>query len=59
MLINFELAEKYEGLPKGCWRCRYLKECRRPKEEGWKCYNGCRIINEKRKRENGNESGKK
>ena len=27
--------------------CKYLKECRRPKEEGWKCYDGCRIIKEK------------
>ena len=54
MLINFELEEKYEGLPKGCWRCKYLTECRRPKEEGWKCYDGCRIIKEKQRiRKNG------
>jgi hypothetical protein len=26
-----------------------LEECRRPKEEGWKCYNGCRIIKEKQR----------
>ena len=37
----------YKGLPRGCWNCKYLAECRRPKEEGWKCYNGCRIIKEK------------
>ena len=47
MLINFELEEKYRGLPKGCWRCEYLMECRRPKEENWKCYNGCRKIKER------------
>ena len=55
MLLNSELEEKYEGLPKGCWRCKYLEECRRPKEEGWKCYNGCRIIKE---RENQTTKGK-
>ena len=37
----------YKGLSRGCWRCKYLKECRRPKEEGWKCYDGCRFIKEK------------
>jgi len=51
MLINFELEEKYRGLPKGCWRCRYLTECRRPKEEEWKCYNGCRVIKEREEKE--------
>ena len=51
MLINAELAYKYEGLPKGCWRCQYLTECRRPKEEGWKCYNGCIVIKEKEEKE--------
>ena len=45
----FKLEEKYRGLPKGCWRCKYLNECRRPKEEGWKCYDGCRIIKEKQR----------
>ena len=37
--------EKYEGLPRGCWDCELLGMCRRPKSEGWKCYNGCIIIN--------------
>ena len=44
--LGLPSEEKYRGLPKGCWRCKYLSECRRPKEEGWKCYNGCRIIKE-------------
>ena len=35
----------YKGLPRGCWRCEVLGLCRRPKEEGWKCYNGCMLIN--------------
>jgi len=48
MVLNWENERKYEGLPRGCWNCKYLAECRRPKEEGWKCYNGCRVINEKR-----------
>ena len=51
MLINFELERKYEGLPKGCWRCKYLEKCRRPKEEGWKCYNGCIVIKERDEQE--------
>jgi len=54
---EFDKRKEYKGLPRGCWGCEVLGLCRRPKEEGWKCYNGCRIINEKRKRENGN--GKK
>jgi len=47
MVLNWENESKYEGLPRGCWNCKYLTECRRPKEEGWKCYNGCRVIKEK------------
>ena len=44
----------YKGLPRGCWHCEVLGLCRRPKEEGWKCYDGCRIIKEKRRiRKNG------
>ena len=46
-ILNWENETKYEGLPRGCWNCKYLSECRRPKEEGWKCYNGCRVIKEK------------
>ena len=45
----FELPDiiRYWGLPRGCWHCEVLGMCRRPKEEGWKCYNGCRVIKEK------------
>ena len=39
--------KEYKGLPRGCWDCEVLGLCRRPKEEGWKCDNGCKIINEK------------
>lgn len=35
----------YKGLPRGCWHCEVLGLCRRPKEEGWKCYSGCMLIN--------------
>ena len=44
-----EIPERriYKGLPRGCWHCELLGICRRPKEEGWKCYNGCRKINER------------
>lgn len=42
--------KKYEGLPKGCWHCELLGMCRRPKEEGWKCYHGCLIINARKER---------
>ena len=37
--------EEYEGLPKGCWYCELLGMCRRPKEQGWKCYRGCLLLN--------------
>ena len=42
-----EIPERrmYQGLPRGCWHCEVLGLCRRPKEEGWKCYNGCLVIN--------------
>ena len=43
---------RYEGLPKGCWHCPLLGICRRPKEQGWKCYRGCMIINAREKEEN-------
>lgn len=39
----------YKGLPRGCWDREVLGLCRRPKEDRWKCYNGCRIINGKRR----------
>ena len=38
-----EDKKKYEGLPYGCWHCEVLGMCRRPKEQGWKCYNGCML----------------
>lgn len=37
--------QTYRGLPRGCWHCEVLGLCRRPKEEGWKCYNGCMVMN--------------
>ncbi len=42
-----EMQEKYEGLPRGCWDCELLGMCRRPKEQNWKCYDGCMLINQK------------
>ena len=42
---------RYWGLPRGCRYCELLGICRRPKEEGWKCYNGCRKIKEREERE--------
>ena len=43
----FELPDiiRYWGLPRGCWHCEVLGLCRRPKKEGWKCYNGCMVLN--------------
>lgn len=49
MIMNAERAEKYKGLPRGCWDCRYLKNCRAPKEEGCKCYDDCRKTKRKKK----------
>ena len=42
---------EYWGLPRGCWYCELLGICRRPKEQGWKCYNGCLVIKMKEKYE--------
>ena len=39
----------YKGLLRGCWHCEVLGLCRSPKEEGWRCYNGCRVIKEKQR----------
>ncbi|MBE6649661.1 MAG: hypothetical protein E7614_09160 [Ruminococcaceae bacterium] len=50
-----EEKKKYEGLPKGCWHCELLGICRRPKEQCWKCYHGCMILNAKRKRGDSDE----
>ena len=43
----FDLPDiiRYWGLPRGCWHCEVLGMCRRPKKEGWKCYNGCMVLN--------------
>ena len=40
-----EERKMYRGVPRGCWHCEVLGECRRAKEEGWKCYDGCMLIN--------------
>ena len=48
-LLEFDERKKYKGLPRGCWHCELLGLCRRKKEEGWKCYDGCRIIKEKQR----------
>ena len=50
-----EKQKKYEGLPKGCWHCELLGICRRPKEQGWKCFHGCMILNAQRKRGDSDE----
>ena len=42
--------KEYKGLPRGCWYCELLGICRRPKEEGWKCYCGCMLINKRVKK---------
>ena len=42
---------RYWGLPRGCRYCELLGICRRPKEEGWKCYHGCMILNWEKERE--------
>ena len=40
--------KKYKGLPRYCWHCEVLGICRRPKEEGWKCYKGCLIMRDRK-----------
>ncbi|MBQ3158689.1 MAG: hypothetical protein IJB98_03245 [Clostridia bacterium] len=54
-----EEKKEYEGLPYGCWHCEVLGMCRRPKEQGWKCYNGCIKINMKREEEEEKEAIKR
>ena len=44
-LLETDERKKYKGLPRGCWHCELLGLCRRKKEEGWKCYTGCMLIN--------------
>ena len=39
---------EYKGLPNYCRSCELLGLCRRPKEQGWKCYHGCLIINQEK-----------
>ena len=46
-LMESDERKEYKGLPRGCWHCEALGLCRRPKEEGWKCYNGCIVIKER------------
>lgn len=43
--LNKYIFKKPNRLPDYCATCGYLKYCRRPEEEGWKCYNGCIILN--------------
>ena len=50
-LLEYDDRKKYKGLPRGCWNCEVLGLCRKPKEEGWECYNGCMLINSKFERE--------
>ena len=33
-------------LPERCKYCEVLGMCRRPESEGWRCYNGCILINQ-------------
>ena len=54
-----EYKKEYEGLPYGCWHCEVLGMCRRPKEQGWKCYNGCIKINMKKEEERKKEERKR
>ena len=44
LLLDLPNIIRYWGLPRGCWDCEALGVCRRPKEQGWKCYKGCLII---------------
>ena len=46
-LSEFPERRMFRGLPRGCWHCELLGICRRPKEDGWKCYNGCRVMRSK------------
>lgn len=32
-------------LPKRCRTCELLGICRHKREEQWKCYNGCMLLN--------------
>ena len=50
-LLEYDKRKEYKGLPRGCWDCEALGLCRKPKEEGWGCYNGCMLINSKLERE--------
>lgn len=36
---------EYGNLPYRCQQCELLGLCRRPRKEGWKCYNGCMLLN--------------
>ena len=39
-------------LPYNCQHCELLGICRRPESEGWKCYNGCLLMNDHTEKEN-------
>lgn len=45
-------AKEYKGLPQGCWYCELLGICRKPKENGWVCINGCVILGHTRNNKN-------
>lgn len=48
LLIKRKIEDrKWGGLPYGCRQCEVLGMCRRPREQGWKCYNGCMLIEQK------------
>ena len=49
-LEEFEERKIYKGIPRGCWHCEVLGLCRNSKE-GWKCHDGCMLINIKLERE--------
>jgi hypothetical protein len=48
IINDFKEEKEFEGLPYGCWHCELLGLCRAPKEQGWKCHNGCMVLNSER-----------
>lgn len=47
-LQDIEHRKEYKGLPRGCWHCELLGICRGSKEDGWRCYNGCLILDQRK-----------
>lgn len=45
--------------PKACRECELLGICRRPEEEGGKCYHGCLVLNSSRQKGIDNENQKR